>query len=176
MKFALIFLCGLILHGSGGFQIDPEGEGRLAGQIKLQGRLHEQEEAPLPGGVTAAATSSARPEAGVVRQGGMPESTDEEHDAALAFLLEHLPPVDAQLPRSFLERNVALALQARHAQPWARAVPWDVFLNEVGVLCGGRWGSGGRWGVHASVWALMDQGGVRRGEAGRCVGGWGGAG
>ena len=62
-----------------------------------------------------------------------PPGSSEEHDAALAFLLEHLPPVDAQLPRSFLERNVALALQARYAQPWARAVPWDVFLNEVGV-------------------------------------------
>ena len=132
MKFALMLLCVLILRpyrGSEGFEVDPEGEGRLVGEFKIQGRLHEQEEVPLPGGLTAAATSSARPE-GVV-QGGMPQSTDEEHDAALAFLLQHLQPVDAQLPRSFLERNVALALQARHAQPWALAVPWDVFLNEV---------------------------------------------
>ena len=85
MKFALITcLCVLILrpyHDSEGFQFDPEGEGRAAGQINLQGGLHEQEEVPLPGAVTAAATSSARPEAGMM-QGGMPESTDEEHDIA----------------------------------------------------------------------------------------------
>ena len=31
----------------------------------------------------------------------------------------------------FVLSNVQLALQARRATPWAQAVPWEIFLNDV---------------------------------------------
>lgn len=152
MNFALLLFCVVIVRPH-----DIEGVEAIAGEMAVQMEQHQGStgmhdatsgrwapEAVPPSSVTAAeAPSSASQSSGVVVREGAPApaalpSSSEEHAAALAFLLEHLPPVDAQLPRSFLERNVVLALQAWHAQPWARAVPWDVFLNEVRVHVGGR--------------------------------------
>jgi predicted esterase len=50
----------------------------------------------------------------------------------MAFLLTHMPERDLRsLGADFLLENVALACQARQETPWGRAVPEDVFLNDV---------------------------------------------
>jgi hypothetical protein len=50
---------------------------------------------------------------------------------SLRFLETHRPQRDANLNELFLQRNVDLALAARAASPWARQVPWELFLNSV---------------------------------------------
>lgn len=60
-------------------------------------------------------------------------ATDEEA-AAVAFLIQHMPPRDldeAELTAAFLLAQTRLALEARAASPWARRVPWELFLNDV---------------------------------------------
>jgi hypothetical protein len=55
-----------------------------------------------------------------------------QEEEALAFLQQHQPEADAAgLSEAVLSNGVRLALQARNATPWARAVPWEVFLNDV---------------------------------------------
>jgi hypothetical protein len=57
---------------------------------------------------------------------------DAEYRDCAIFLLRHLPAQDRQTLRpEFLLENIQLALQARHAQPWATTVPWAIFLNDV---------------------------------------------
>lgn len=60
----------------------------------------------------------------------------EKHGAAgekaARFLAEHMPAGDRQkLGADFLSENLDLALQAREEFPWAKAVPEDIFLNDV---------------------------------------------
>ena len=51
---------------------------------------------------------------------------------ALAFLQQHQPASDAaSLNEDVLRVGVWHALEARNATAWARAVPWDIFLNDV---------------------------------------------
>ena len=51
---------------------------------------------------------------------------------ALAFLQEHQPASDAaSLNEDVLSVGVRHALEARNATAWARAVPWEIFLNDV---------------------------------------------
>ena len=51
---------------------------------------------------------------------------------ALAFLQQHQPASDtASLNEDVLSTGVWLALEARNATAWGRAVPWDIFLNDV---------------------------------------------
>ena len=45
-----------------------------------------------------------------------------------------MPPRDldeAELTAAFLLAQTRLALEARAASPWARRVPWELFLNDV---------------------------------------------
>lgn len=50
----------------------------------------------------------------------------------MAFLVAHMPDADlASLTADFLLANCRLAYQARAEFPWARAVPEDIFLNDV---------------------------------------------
>ena len=55
-----------------------------------------------------------------------------EASEALAFLQQHQPASDAaSLNEDVLSVGVWHALEARNATAWARAVPWDIFLNDV---------------------------------------------
>ena len=55
-----------------------------------------------------------------------------EASEALAFLQQHQPASDAaSLNEDVLSVGVRHALEARNATAWARAVPWDIFLNDV---------------------------------------------
>ena len=55
-----------------------------------------------------------------------------EASEALAFLQQHQPASDAaSLNEDVLRVGVWHALEARNATAWARAVPWDIFLNDV---------------------------------------------
>jgi hypothetical protein len=53
-------------------------------------------------------------------------------ERAARFLLEHMPEADrGKLAPAFLMENLDLALRARMEFPWARAVPEEIFLNDV---------------------------------------------
>ncbi|WP_372806509.1 transglutaminase domain-containing protein [Pontiella sp.] len=53
-------------------------------------------------------------------------------ERAAAFLVEHMPAADrAQLSADFLLENLELALKARETFPWAKAVPEEIFFNDV---------------------------------------------
>lgn len=53
-------------------------------------------------------------------------------ERAAVFLVEGIPASDLRaLRRDFLLENLRLALQAREGFPWAKAVPDEVFLNDV---------------------------------------------
>jgi len=55
-----------------------------------------------------------------------------EHREAVAFLLAYMPQRDLKsLKGDFLLHNVELAYQAREANPWAAAVPQEIFFNDV---------------------------------------------
>ena len=63
---------------------------------------------------------------------GLLQNSDPEVKACAEFLLQNLPVADlGSIKPKFLQENIQLALQARHAQPWATNVPWEVFLNDV---------------------------------------------
>ena len=54
------------------------------------------------------------------------------HRDALAFLLSNMPEQDLKnLPPAGVLSDIALAYNARAATPWAKAVPEEVFLNDV---------------------------------------------
>jgi len=56
----------------------------------------------------------------------------EEGEKAAKFLVEGMPAKDKQaLSAEFLKENLDLALQARGETPWAKAVPEDIFFNDV---------------------------------------------
>jgi predicted esterase len=56
----------------------------------------------------------------------------EEGRHAAEFLMANAPAGDqAALSETFLSDNLALALEARARFPWAKAVPEDIFLNDV---------------------------------------------
>lgn len=51
---------------------------------------------------------------------------------AARFLVKGMPPKDLQsLKKSFLMENLSLALKARKQFKWAKAVPAEIFLNDV---------------------------------------------
>ncbi|KAF8070875.1 hypothetical protein HT031_000956 [Scenedesmus sp. PABB004] len=55
-----------------------------------------------------------------------------EEAECLAFLERNLPARDrGVVSRGLLLRHARLALAARRATPWAAAVPWEIFLNDV---------------------------------------------
>lgn len=60
-----------------------------------------------------------------------PLDIQEARKQSISFLDMHRPSRDANLSQVFLQRNVDLALEARAAEPWAKEVPWDLFLNDV---------------------------------------------
>jgi hypothetical protein len=51
-----------------------------------------------------------------------------EHVDAMIFLRQYLPPGDVDLPQSFLEETVSLAIKARRATEWGK----------VGTTCAGQ--------------------------------------
>ena len=52
--------------------------------------------------------------------------------AGAEFLVTNMPAVDVRsLSAKFLLENLALAYRARNETPWGRAIPEDVFLNDV---------------------------------------------
>jgi predicted esterase len=52
--------------------------------------------------------------------------------AGMAFLVANMPERDLRTLRAdFLTENVALAYRARNEMPWGKAVPEDLFLNDV---------------------------------------------
>lgn len=56
----------------------------------------------------------------------------EAGEKAAKFLTEHMPAKDKEaLSAEFLTGNLDLAFQARAEFPWAKAVPEDIFLNDV---------------------------------------------
>lgn len=55
-----------------------------------------------------------------------------EQQAALQFLIQHMPPRDLQnLTAAFLLEHVAIAYEARAAAKWGSSIPDDIFFNEV---------------------------------------------
>ena len=51
---------------------------------------------------------------------------------AARFLVKGMPPKDLQsLEKAFLMENLSLALKARKQFKWAKAVPKEIFLNDV---------------------------------------------
>lgn len=56
----------------------------------------------------------------------------EAGEKAAKFLTEHMPAKDKEaLSAEFLRSNLDLAFQARAEFPWAKAVPEEIFLNDV---------------------------------------------
>jgi dienelactone hydrolase len=56
----------------------------------------------------------------------------EAGERAARFLVEHMPAKDKEtLSAEFLTTNLDLAFQARAEFPWAKAVPEEIFLNDV---------------------------------------------
>lgn len=56
----------------------------------------------------------------------------EAGEKAAKFLVEHMPAKDKEtLTAEFLTENLDLAFQARAEFPWAKAVPEEIFLNDV---------------------------------------------
>ncbi len=56
----------------------------------------------------------------------------EAGERAAKFLVEHMPAKDKEsLTAEFLTENLDLAFQARAEFPWAKAVPEEIFLNDV---------------------------------------------
>lgn len=54
------------------------------------------------------------------------------HKEAMAFLIAYMPERDLRsMKSSFLTQQVALAFDARNRYPWAKAVPYELFLNDV---------------------------------------------
>jgi hypothetical protein len=59
-------------------------------------------------------------------------ATPKEQRAGIAFLIAHMPAKDlTTLKADFLLKNVDLAYKARAAMPWGKAVPEELFLNDV---------------------------------------------
>lgn len=59
-------------------------------------------------------------------------STDPEWRSCANFLLVTMPAADRRkVPAEAISENIRLALDARHRFPWARQVPWPLFLNDV---------------------------------------------
>ena len=55
-----------------------------------------------------------------------------QHRAAMDYLTAYMPRGDRDtLSAEFLEHNVEYALRAREEFPWAKALPEEIFLNEV---------------------------------------------
>ncbi len=53
-------------------------------------------------------------------------------EKAARFLVENMPPADKEtLTAAFLGENLDLAFKARKTFPWAKAVPNEIFLNDV---------------------------------------------
>jgi hypothetical protein len=60
------------------------------------------------------------------------ESVKPEQRTGIAFLIANMPQRDlTSLSKDFLVENVSLAYQAREATPWAKAIPEEIFLNDV---------------------------------------------
>jgi transglutaminase-like putative cysteine protease len=60
------------------------------------------------------------------------EKVPAEQSEAMQFLIAYMPPSDAKtLSSDFLLKNCALAFEARHKFPWAKALPEEIFLNDV---------------------------------------------
>jgi hypothetical protein len=72
---------------------------------------------------------------GVCRAGELEKAVataPEEQKAAMKFLVDNLPAKDAEtITADYLLENVRLAFEARNATTWARAVPEEVFFNDV---------------------------------------------
>lgn len=61
---------------------------------------------------------------------------EKDHRPGLAFLLTHMPDKDAKaLKADYLLENLTLAYKARAEFPWAKAVPDDIFFNNVLPYC-----------------------------------------
>ena len=77
--------------------------------------------------VVFAAAIAAAPARGHVEEPANPAAE------ALAFLQKHLPAQDRDtgITIAELEKTVELALEARDATKFAKAVPWQIFLNDV---------------------------------------------
>jgi len=58
-----------------------------------------------------------------------------EQQRGIDFLLEHLPPQDAELDRAIIDENFDYAYRVRHATPCGMIVPEEVFLNDVLPHC-----------------------------------------
>lgn len=64
--------------------------------------------------------------------GAILDAPDADQRAAMAFLVANMPPGDrATLGKGYLLTNVAYAFKARNATEWARAVPLELFYNDV---------------------------------------------
>jgi hypothetical protein len=63
---------------------------------------------------------------------GAIEAVKPEHRIAIAFLIANMPQRDlTSLTKDFLIDDIALAYQARESSRWAKAIPEDLFLNDV---------------------------------------------
>ena len=67
---------------------------------------------------------------------GFVEAATEQHgdfgERAATFLVEGMPPQDLKmLKRDWLLKNLALAIKARETFPWGKAVPEEIFFNDV---------------------------------------------
>ncbi len=64
--------------------------------------------------------------------GAIMNAPDDDQRGAVAFLIAHLPAPDrTTLSGDYLLNNVAYAFKARAATPWAKAVPLELFYNDV---------------------------------------------
>ncbi len=60
------------------------------------------------------------------------EKAPEDHRSAVAFLIANMPETDLKsLTSEFLLKNVQLAYDSRYATPWGKAVPLELFFDQV---------------------------------------------
>ncbi len=63
---------------------------------------------------------------------GAIQAVKPEHRVAIAFLIANMPQRDLNtLTKDYLVENIDLAYQAREATAWAKAIPEEIFLNDV---------------------------------------------
>lgn len=60
------------------------------------------------------------------------DTVPQEHRMEMEFLVRHMPERDLKsLSAAFLRENVRLAREARERAPWGKAIPDEVYLNDV---------------------------------------------
>ncbi len=122
MRWMLVLACVVLFAGRAAAQRGELDEQRLS---RLLARLSEPLKTQFVDRINVAKAASGEIVAAF-------ERTNEGRWEALAFLYANMPEADLlTLKAEFLATNVELAFEAREATEWARAVPEEIFFNDV---------------------------------------------